>query len=67
MSLYLRLQSAIVKMEEEDSDTPMDESNVEDTSSAQENTVDSTVNTEEEGEENQITWKGNALSCACAD
>lgn len=55
MSLYLRLQSAIVKMEEEDSDIPMDESNVEDTSSAQENTVDSTVNTEEEGEENQIT------------
>ncbi|KAM8742358.1 interferon regulatory factor 1b [Acanthopagrus schlegelii] len=41
-------KSSIVKMEEEDSDTPMDESNVEDTSSAQENTVDSTVNTEEE-------------------
>ncbi|XP_036976490.1 interferon regulatory factor 1b isoform X2 [Acanthopagrus latus] len=41
-------KSSIVKMEEEDSDTPMDESNAEDTSSAQENTVDSTVNTEEE-------------------
>ncbi|XP_073335329.1 interferon regulatory factor 1b isoform X2 [Pagrus major] len=41
-------KGSIVKIEEEDSDTPMDESNPEDTSSAQENTVDSTVNTEEE-------------------
>ncbi|XP_073335330.1 interferon regulatory factor 1b isoform X3 [Pagrus major] len=39
-------KGSIVKIEEEDSD--IDESNPEDTSSAQENTVDSAVNTEEE-------------------
>lgn len=51
---YLPLQSSVVKVEEDvedysDTQSPMDQS--EDTFSTQENTVDSTVNTEQPGEE----------------
>lgn len=54
MTLYLPLQSKVVKIEEDmdfsDTQSPMDQSRPEDTST-QENTVDSTVHTEHQGEE----------------
>ncbi len=61
---YLPLQSTVVKMEDDmdysDTQSPMAESMQDDTSSTQENTVDSTVHTLHQGEEEiMYSWKIN--------
>lgn len=68
VTLYLRLQSSIVKTEEEmednsDTQSSMDESMPEDTFSTQENTVDSTVKTEQQGEEKNTYTSSDLISC----